>query len=125
VPELDLGGQEPILVATDHALDALVAALVAGAHASGQTRPPNHDETAPATTEGWIWLPGRPIGELTETCDPAGGARAGRLPDLRRRRLLASRERAAPAGRLRRVVPRGGSSTRVLSDADMLEWYVT
>lgn len=36
LPGLELRGQEPILVATDHALDALVATLVAQAHAIGQ-----------------------------------------------------------------------------------------
>ncbi len=76
LPELDLGGREGVLVATDHALDALVAALVARAHAIGQARPPSGHEADLAATEGWIWLPDRPIGLLTRS-DRSDGRRAG------------------------------------------------
>jgi hypothetical protein len=125
VPELDLGGHGPILVATDHALDALVAALVARAHASGQTRPPNHDETALAVTEGWIWLPDRPIGELTETRGSRGW-RTGRPSSGPEKTTALGEPRTRGSCRTPPTSgTQGGSSTRVLSDADMLEWYVT
>ena len=47
-----------------HAFDAVIAALTARAASRGQTCPPGGDDLAAAATEGWIAIPGSPIGEL-------------------------------------------------------------
>jgi predicted nuclease with RNAse H fold len=54
-----MGACSEICVASDHAFDALVAALVGRAVALGQTTPPPRDEAgaARAAREGWIHLP--------------------------------------------------------------------
>jgi predicted nuclease with RNAse H fold len=51
-------------VASDHGLDALVAAIVARAVATGKTRAPARDQVAPARTEGWIHVPTCELAEL-------------------------------------------------------------
>ena len=55
-----------LLIRSDHALDALLAALLARAAALGQTRPPTPPEREVAQREGWIHLPsaGHVVGEL-------------------------------------------------------------
>jgi hypothetical protein len=45
--------------ASEHAFDALIAALTARAAALGLTAPPEGEEVAPAELEGWIHLPER------------------------------------------------------------------
>jgi Protein of unknown function (DUF429) len=67
LPGLDVGDQGPALVATDHAIDALIAALVARAHMLGQVRRPTEAEAKDAAVEGWIWLPDRPARFLLGT----------------------------------------------------------
>lgn len=54
--DLDEGVQAACL-ATDHAVDALVAAFVARAAATGCTVRPSEDELSQARVEGWIHLP--------------------------------------------------------------------
>lgn len=61
-PWLDLGEFEPLCHRSDHALDAVIAALLARAAAFGLTTPPDDLETA--RTEGWIALPTCPLGSL-------------------------------------------------------------
>jgi predicted nuclease with RNAse H fold len=56
---LDLGEFEPLCRRSDHALDAVIAALLARAAALGLTTPP--DDLATARTEGWIALPTCPL----------------------------------------------------------------
>jgi predicted nuclease with RNAse H fold len=51
-------------IASDHGLDALIAAIVARAVAAGKTRGPGPDELAPAQTEGWIHVPACAVSEL-------------------------------------------------------------
>jgi hypothetical protein len=54
-----------LLAATDHALDALVAALVGRAVALGcAAGPDTPDEREAARIEGWIWLPSCPLEAL-------------------------------------------------------------
>ena len=60
VPGLDVGDHGPNLAATDHAIDALIAALVARAYILGQVRQPTATQARDAAVEGWIWLPDRP-----------------------------------------------------------------
>ena len=47
----------PPLVETDHALDALICALVAYAAAAGKTYLPDIEQRGAARREGWIHLP--------------------------------------------------------------------
>lgn len=55
------------LVATDDALDALVAALAGVAAALGAAFAPRPGEEARlAPLEGWLWLPDRPLAELPD-----------------------------------------------------------
>ena len=56
-PWLDLGAHVDHRRRSDHALDALIAALTARAAARGQTSRPTSQQTAAARTEGWIALP--------------------------------------------------------------------
>lgn len=58
---LDLGEHEQVIRASDHALDAVICALVARAVALGTTRPP---DTRVAAREGWIHYPTRPLADL-------------------------------------------------------------
>jgi hypothetical protein len=50
---------------SDHALDALVSALVARAVAVGATRQPDAGQSQAATSEGWIHIPTGTIGALS------------------------------------------------------------
>jgi predicted nuclease with RNAse H fold len=52
--------------ASDHALDALIAALVARAVAVGRTRPPDAELASAAQAEGWIHVPTCGVAELRE-----------------------------------------------------------
>ncbi|QYN37380.1 DUF429 domain-containing protein [Pseudonocardia sp. DSM 110487] len=56
-PWLELGEHERTCRLSDHAFDALVAALLAGAAARGATAAPDDGDRAAAVTEGWIALP--------------------------------------------------------------------
>ena len=67
LPGLDVGDHGPTLVATDHAIDALIAALVGRAHMLGQVRRPTDAQAKDAAVEGWIWLPDRPARFLLGT----------------------------------------------------------
>lgn len=61
---LDLGATPSVreqLIASDHALDAFISALVTRAAAAGQTTPPRPDQLERARSEGWIHVP-RPEG---------------------------------------------------------------
>jgi predicted nuclease with RNAse H fold len=60
LPGLDVGGFGSTLVATDHAIDALVASLVARAYLLRQVQWPDEAQAEAAAVEGWIWLPDRP-----------------------------------------------------------------
>jgi Protein of unknown function (DUF429) len=53
-----------VCVDSDHALDALLSALVARAVAIGATRQPDRGQSRAATHEGWIHVPTNPIGAL-------------------------------------------------------------
>jgi predicted nuclease with RNAse H fold len=76
LPGLDVGDQGPALVETDHAIDALIAALVARAHMLGQVRRPTEAQAKDAAVEGWIWLPDRParflLGASQQGCQLSG-----------------------------------------------------
>lgn len=63
-PWLRLGAFEPLCRRSDHALDAVVAALNARAAALGLTTRPTAAQTAAASTEGWIALPTTPLAAL-------------------------------------------------------------
>ena len=56
-PWLDLGPSAPLCGRSADALDAVLAALVAGAVHRGRTLGPGPDERASAEEEGWIHLP--------------------------------------------------------------------
>ena len=60
LPGLDVGEHYPALVATDHAIDAMIAALVARAYLLGQVCRRTEAQAKDAAVEGWIWLPDRP-----------------------------------------------------------------
>ncbi|MGR6320055.1 DUF429 domain-containing protein [Micromonospora soli] len=64
-PWLQLGAFEPTCRRSDHAIDAVVAALTARAAAVGQATRPSADDMPAATTEGWIALPTTPLTSLT------------------------------------------------------------
>jgi predicted nuclease with RNAse H fold len=53
------GEQRTLCEESDHALDALVAALIARAHAIGLCDPIPNQQRTTAAIEGWIALPGR------------------------------------------------------------------
>jgi predicted nuclease with RNAse H fold len=72
-PWLGLGDHEQACRRSDHALDAVVAALNARAAALGLTTTPTAGQLDAARTEGWIALP---TGNLTDLIDDPG--RAGR-----------------------------------------------
>jgi predicted nuclease with RNAse H fold len=61
---LDLGDHERVCRFSDHAFDAVVAALLARAAACGLTAPPEGADRATAGTEGWIALPSCALGDL-------------------------------------------------------------
>ncbi|GIE46702.1 hypothetical protein Ani05nite_02360 [Amorphoplanes nipponensis] len=56
-PWLDLGDHEQLCRRSDHALDAVVAALTARAAVRDQVGRPGERELAAARTEGWIAIP--------------------------------------------------------------------
>jgi predicted nuclease with RNAse H fold len=66
LPGLDLGAHRETLAATDHAIDALIAAFVARAFALGQAGRFDEKEVGSAAAEGWIWLPDHPIAALLD-----------------------------------------------------------
>jgi len=72
-PWLTLGDHEQACRRTDHALDAVIAALNARAAALGVTTTPAADQLNAASTEGWIALPTGTLADLVH--DPG---RAGR-----------------------------------------------
>ncbi|MFJ6154545.1 DUF429 domain-containing protein [Micromonospora profundi] len=63
-PWLQLGDFELVCRSSDHAIDAVVAALTARAAAIGQATRPGPAELAAANTEGWIALPTTPLASL-------------------------------------------------------------
>jgi predicted nuclease with RNAse H fold len=56
--------ERALLCATDHAIDALVASLVARAFAHGRVVRPTTEETALAAAEGWLFLPSGRLADL-------------------------------------------------------------
>jgi predicted nuclease with RNAse H fold len=63
-PWLELSAFEQSCRFSDHALDAVMSALLARAAALGLTTPPPPDQLAAAEREGWIALPDCAIGQL-------------------------------------------------------------
>jgi predicted nuclease with RNAse H fold len=63
-PWLHLGAYESACRRSDHALDAVIAALTARAAHRGLTTQPDKHQTMSAATEGWIAIPTCPIHEL-------------------------------------------------------------
>ncbi len=61
-PWLDLGTHATVVRASDHALDAVLCALVARARGRGFTEPPR--DISLARREGWIHVPTRPLADL-------------------------------------------------------------
>ncbi|HEY0636667.1 MAG TPA: DUF429 domain-containing protein [Pseudonocardiaceae bacterium] len=61
---VDLGQYVDRCRASDHAFDAVIAALTARAAALGRTTPPSAGQRAVALTEGWIAVPSRPLADL-------------------------------------------------------------
>ncbi len=68
---LDVDPHREALVSSDHALDAVVAALTARAAALGHATLPGGAELAIAADEGWIALPTTPLGRLAEPLGPS------------------------------------------------------
>jgi hypothetical protein len=62
---LDLGAFEPLCRASDHAIDATVAALTARAAGRHIVTVPGADQLDTIRTEGWIAIPTSPISSLT------------------------------------------------------------
>jgi predicted nuclease with RNAse H fold len=63
-PWLDLGGYEELCRRSDHALDAVVAALTARAAVGDQVCRPDERELPAARTEGWIAVPTGALADL-------------------------------------------------------------
>ncbi len=63
-PWLDLGAYATLCRVSDHALDAVIAALTARAAAQGLATQPGPDHAEAARTEGWIALPTTSLNEL-------------------------------------------------------------
>ncbi|MFM2353458.1 MAG: hypothetical protein RLZZ608_864 [Actinomycetota bacterium] len=63
-PWLELGDHEPLMRASADALDAVLAALVALAHARGASIRPTPDQRERARVEGWISIPTVGLSEL-------------------------------------------------------------
>jgi hypothetical protein len=61
---LDLDAREALCRASDHAIDAIVAALTARAAAQGLVTVPAADQLDTARSEGWIAIPTSPISSL-------------------------------------------------------------
>jgi hypothetical protein len=71
-PWLRLGHAEQTCRRSDHALDAVIAALNARAAARGQGTAPTTEQAVAAQTEGWIALPTHDLAELVNpptACD--------------------------------------------------------
>ena len=64
VPWLELGASEALVRSSDDAFDALVAALVARAHALGMWHLPPKAQAQHASSEGWIVVPNSPLDGL-------------------------------------------------------------
>jgi len=73
-PWLELGDHEQTCRRSDHALDAVIAALNARAAALGLTTTPAAEQLSAARTEGWIALP---TGNLADLAQNPGHASAG------------------------------------------------
>ncbi|MFC0113043.1 DUF429 domain-containing protein [Kibdelosporangium aridum] len=63
---LNLGEHKTLCQTTDHAFDAVIAALIARAAALGRATTPSPDELEVAAREGWIAVPTCPIGDLVK-----------------------------------------------------------
>jgi predicted nuclease with RNAse H fold len=63
-PWLHLGAYEQSCRVSDHALDAVIAALTARAAYLGLTTRPNRGQAMTAATEGWIVIPTSPMDKL-------------------------------------------------------------
>jgi predicted nuclease with RNAse H fold len=63
-PWLALAEHEEVCRRSDHAIDAVVAALLARATARGFTEMPKGADRTAAAVEGWIALPSCPVGDL-------------------------------------------------------------
>jgi len=63
-PWLDLGAYDTLCRASDHAIDAVVAALTARAAAQGMATQPGPYHAEAARTEGWIALPTTSLPDL-------------------------------------------------------------
>lgn len=66
-PWLDLGTARPAMIDSDDAFDAVIAALIARAHAIGGTHAVPPALRAQADREGWIALPAVPLGEIAHS----------------------------------------------------------
>lgn len=66
-PWLHLGAHESTCRHSDHALDAVIAALTARAAHLGLTTRPEDDQTKTAATEGWIAVPTGPLHKLHQS----------------------------------------------------------
>lgn len=62
---LDLGPYEAACRSSDHAIDAVIAALTARAAAQGLVTVPGVDQLDAARFEGWIAIPTSPISKLS------------------------------------------------------------
>jgi predicted nuclease with RNAse H fold len=69
-PWLKLGEHQQTCRESDHALDAVIAALTARAAALAQASKPTPEHADAARTEGWIALPTRTLTDLTPTPEP-------------------------------------------------------
>jgi predicted nuclease with RNAse H fold len=67
---LDVAPHRRLLTGSDHALDAVVAALTARAAVLGKATLPGPDELAVARDEGWIALPTCELDDLGGDADP-------------------------------------------------------
>lgn len=65
-PWLEFGAAGAVCARTDHAFDAVLAALTARAAALGRTPAPPERDAGAAATEGWIALPAGPLGDLID-----------------------------------------------------------
>jgi predicted nuclease with RNAse H fold len=61
---LEFGEYESLCRRSDHAFDAVIAALLARAAALGFTKPPTAGQQAAAVREGWIAMPTRAMNDL-------------------------------------------------------------
>lgn len=73
-PWLDVGDVQEVCLASDDALDALIAAFAARAVTLGAATRPSAEEAEPARREGWIALPTCPLEALADGPIPGWGA---------------------------------------------------